>query len=419
MVDESVFKRRRVLFLQGPMGFFFKKLSKVLRDGGDETWQVCFNSGDALYASRRNRITYKGTPEAWRLEVRCLIESLSIDTLMLFGDCRHYHRVAIEVAEEMGVAVVVFEEGYIRPHYLTIETGGVNGFGSIPREAGFYRTMHALGPDPATVEVHKPWRKMAFQATLYFIVMELGRRWYPHYLHHRDPSPYKEAAYGIRNLFRKQVYRFQEKGMNERLRGAWKNRYFFVPLQTESDAQLRVHSSFLIMEAFIAEVMTSFAKHAPVSTRLIFKHHPMDRGVSDYSEIIRKLARELGVKDRVHYYHDIHLPTVLKHTLGTITINSTVGISSLVHEKPTLILGRAMYDIEGLTCKGMALDRFWTNAQKPNAKLFRAFRRYVLCATQVSGSFYTGFPDVKTLLDRFPDKGDQVFIEEDTFDIGA
>ncbi|VVS92350.1 capsule polysaccharide biosynthesis [Desulfoluna spongiiphila] len=387
------------------MGLFFKRLGVHLRKAGAETWQVCFNSGDALFAPRRNRISYLGTPEAWHDDVRRLLKELSIDTVMLFGDCRHYHRVAIEVAGELGVAVAVFEEGYTRPHFLTVEEGGVNDFSKISKDPGFYRKLTALGPDPETVVVKGAFRRMAFQASCYYMAMEFGRRWYPHYQHHRDRSPYREAGYGIRNVIRKFAYRFSERGVDDKMKGEWGQRYYFVPLQTECDAQVRVHSSFISMTHFIITVMNSFARHAPEASLLILKHHPMDRGVTNYSVTIKALARELGIEDRVHYYHDIHLPTALRNTLGTITINSTVGISSLVHAKPTLVLGRAMYDIEGLTCKGMGLDRFWCEARKPDPKLFRSFRRYVLCTTQVSGSFYTGFPNVDSLLQRLPVPG--------------
>lgn len=408
-----------MLFLQGPMGFFFRKLRKCLRDAGAETWQVCFNGGDAFFSSRDHRIFYRGSPEAWRFELRNLLENLSIDTLVLFGDCRFYNQVSIEEAKAMGVEAVVFEEGYVRPHYLTVEKGGVNDFSPLSREADFYRKMPPLLADPASVAVNHAFGKMAFQAIIYFSAMGLGTWRFPKYQHHRDTSICKEMGYGLCNMVRKNIYRILEKGVDERLQGEWRQGYFFVPLQTESDAQLRVHSSFFCTEAFIVEVITSFARNAPEASRLIFKHHPMDRGVSNYSGMIRKLSEALGVGERVHYYHDIHLPTALKYSLGTVTINSTVGISSLVHNIPTLVLGQAIYDIEGLTCKGMALDRFWIEAEKPDTKLFRAFRRYLLCTTQVSGSFYTGFPDVMPLLQKIMGKAGEDFMGSDLVNLSS
>jgi capsular polysaccharide export protein len=118
----------------------------------------------------------------------------------------------------------------------------------------------------------------------------------------------------------------------------------------------------------------------------------MDRGRPLFYGMIRRLARQLGVSHRVHVVHDMHLPTCLKNAIGTITINSTVGIASLFHGTPTIVLGEALYDIEGLTCKGLPLDHFWSKHPAPDRKLFRKFRSHLIKKTQLSGSFYRGFP---------------------------
>jgi capsular polysaccharide export protein len=165
-------------------------------------------------------------------------------------------------------------------------------------------------------------------------------------------------------------------------------KYYFVPLQVQYDCQISVHSGFNDMQSFIDEVMSSFARHAPEHTQLIFKHHPLDRGRRLFYSFIRKLAAQLGIVDRVHVVHDVHLPTCLKNAIGTVTINSTVGISSLFHGTPTLVLGKAFYNIKGLTCKGMPLDRFWTEYSPPDHLLFRKFRDYIIDKTQIQGSFY-------------------------------
>ena len=94
---------------------------------------------------------------------------------------------------------------------------------------------------------------------------------------------------------------------------------------------------------------------------LVFKHHPVDRGRKNYKNFIMDQAELLKVKNRILVIHDLHLPTCLKHAKGTITINSTVGLSSIGYKIPTITLGNAIYDMEGLTCKGMSLETFWKN----------------------------------------------------------
>jgi capsular polysaccharide export protein len=73
---------------------------------------------------------------------------------------------------------------------------------------------------------------------------------------------------------------------------------------------------------------------------------------------------------------------------GIVTVNSTVGMSSLAHGRPVIVLGTAIYNMAGLTFQG-ALDDFWRAAAPPDAELFRRYRNTVIHTTQLNGGFYT------------------------------
>jgi capsular polysaccharide export protein len=160
---------------------------------------------------------------------------------------------------------------------------------------------------------------------------------------------------------------------------------------------VHVHSDFDSSIHFIEKVMNSFAKHAPQETALVIKHHPMDRGYSDYSALIANLSRQLGLIGRCIYVHDQHLPTLLQHARGVVVINSTVGLSAMHHEKPLKVCGNAIYDIQGLTFHG-SLDDFWREAQThiPNRTLLHAFHNYLVRHTQLNGNFYKRLRETKT-----------------------
>jgi capsule polysaccharide modification protein KpsS len=133
--------------------------------------------------------------------------------------------------------------------------------------------------------------------------------------------------------------------------------------------------------------MTSFAMEAPAHRHLVFKHHPLDRGFRNHGSLIRALARQLGVAERVHYVHDLHLPTLLRHALGTVVINSTVGFSSLLHGTPVKTHGKAVYNLPGLVHQG-PLASFWHDPEPIDQRLHKNFRRYLIAHTQINGSFY-------------------------------
>jgi capsular polysaccharide export protein len=156
-----------------------------------------------------------------------------------------------------------------------------------------------------------------------------------------------------------------------------------------------VHSSYDSVDQFIEHVLGSFARCAPPDTVITLKHHPLDRGYSDYTALIGRLTRTLGLERRCFYIHDQHLPTLLKHTCGVVVVNSTAGLSAVGEGVPVKVCGEAIYDIQGLTFQG-ALDNFWQYAHlaRPNPTLYRAFRSYLISHTQHQGSFYKQLPGV-------------------------
>jgi capsular polysaccharide export protein len=386
-------KGQNILFLQGPLGGFFEKLGHYFQAYGAKTYQICFNAGDAFFAQRDNRIYFREPLLKWASFFRKVIIDNAIDRVFLFGDCRIYHRIALRVAEAMNVECYVFEEGYIRPDFISLEKHGVNDFTNIPRQRSFYEKIDpTVSPLPEIIPAENDYAKSAVIATCYYILMQLFSFRYPHYEHHREKGCIKQAFWGIRNAYRKIFYQLCEGSIHKKIDGTWSQKFYFVPLQTYNDFQIRMHSPYNSVEAFIEEVMISFYAHAPKDTYLLFKHHPADRGKKNYTFLIRQLASNLSMSERVIVTHDVHIPTCLKNALGTITINSTVGVSSLFHKTPTITLGRAVYDIDGLTCHGMSLKEFWRNRKTPDMSLFRKFRYYLIDNTQLNGGFFGHFP---------------------------
>jgi capsular polysaccharide export protein len=166
-----------------------------------------------------------------------------------------------------------------------------------------------------------------------------------------------------------------------------RGRFFLVPLQVHCDAQVVHHSSYSSIEAFIGEVIVSFARHAPREAVLLFKHHPLDRAYCHYGRVIAERAEAAGLKERVFYIHEAHLPTLFRDTRGTLTINSTVGLSSLHHKRPVKVMGDAVYDIPGLTFQG-SLAEFWNAPGQVDRELYLGFRRYLLGSVLANGNFY-------------------------------
>lgn len=385
---------RHALLLLGPNGPFFRRLADDLEGAGAEVTKVVFNPGDSLFW-RREAVYFREPLSEWPEAFRQLVVERGIDAVFLFGDCRPIHRDLFPIAEELGVAMWVFEEGYLRPDYITLELGGVNGNSSLPKDPAFYREVApALPAIPEPIPVGQTFRWSA----LWTILNACANTWfgwrYPHYVHHRDINCWRQGLLWGRSGVRKITNRIRERKLSAKLAGPWSGNYFFAPLQVHCDSQVN-HSRFSSVTEFIEEIAATFAAAGPADTRLVFKHHPHDRAYTDYRALINRLATDHGLGDRLIYVHDLHLPTILRNARGTIAMNSTVGISSLLHGTPVIALGDAIYDIPGLTHQG-SLAEFLVDPGQVDAELFDAFRAWVRHATQINGSFHKRLPNSGT-----------------------
>jgi capsule polysaccharide modification protein KpsS len=396
---------KSVLLLQGPVGPFFARLAVDLEAAGARVTKVNFHPGEDIFYRDRRAIAYRGTFDDWPAFCRDLLRQRQIDVVFLFGDCRPVHKRAIEACEDEGVPVWVFEEGYLRPHFITVEEGGVNGHSRLPKDPDFYRrATRDLGPLPDPEPVGNTFPNQVAYAILNAVAITLLGWRYPHYEHHRDVNAIRQAYCWVRGAGRKYYYQAREKHHMPRLVGPYSGRYVLVPLQVHCDSQLE-HSDYARIEDFIDEVAETFAEAAPKDHLLVFKHHPFDRPYRDYTRHLRALGRRLGLADRIVYVHDLHLPTLLRHARGTVTMNSTVGTSSLHHGTPVKVMGRAIYDIPGLT-DPRPLVEFLREPQPVDEALYAAFCRYLRETNQINGSFYKRLPGAitETGLRPLPDR---------------
>jgi len=120
--------RHVFLFLQGPHGPFFARLGRMLNRAGAEVWRVGFNAGDsAFWPDRASYMPFRGMPEAWADTLDAMLDVKDVTDIVLYGDTRPIHAEAVRQARARGLRIHVFEEGYMRPYWVTYERGGSNG----------------------------------------------------------------------------------------------------------------------------------------------------------------------------------------------------------------------------------------------------------------------------------------------------
>jgi capsular polysaccharide export protein len=379
---------RNVLLLQGLMGPLFRRVGQALRRDGYGVHKVNFNGGDRLFWRLPGGVDYRGTLENWPATLTRLIADLQITDVVLFGDCRPMHMAALAICRDLHVPVHVFEEGYIRPDWVTLELGGVNGHSTLPRDPAWYRAeASALPPAPEHHAVPSSFRRRAIEGLLYNAADVLTRWHYPHWQNHRPWHPLVEGMGWLRKLGRRKTMAARAHVVLADL-AARPEPYMLFPLQLDSDAQIRLHSSFAGIADALRLVISSFAANAPADLRLVIKEHPLDNGVRDWRLETMTLARQYDVADRILYLETGDIVPVAERARGVVTINSTSGTLALALGVPVIALGQAVYDIDGITFQG-TLDDFWRDPGVPDMATFAAFRRVLIDRCLVAGGFFS------------------------------
>ena len=350
-----------VLLLQGPVGAFFDRLTTWLTQQGAQVKRVAFQGGDVYDSQVLKPIAFRSSLQDWPAFFKELLQDHQVDCVVLFGQSRLYHQAAIELCKSQGLPVVVLEEGYFRPGYITMELGGVNGF-SETLSRYVWRPEPDAAPIAPDITAHH-FQKMAWQASRHYQALWDARHEFAHYQHHRISQPSYYARYWIRSWLRKLKHLWPSRRLQLQLfaRKA-QTPYFFVPLQHDGDAQIVHHSDFADNAEFVLRVMRSFAHHAPANSLLVFRQHPQVRGGPGHGELIAGVAQELGIGHRVHHMVEGDTPDLAQHAAGVVVINSTVGLQALERGAPLMVLGQALYKQPQLTFTG-GLDEFWQQAR--------------------------------------------------------
>jgi capsular polysaccharide export protein len=382
---------RRFLLLQGPHGPFFARLAALLTSAGAEVWRVGLNGGDSLFWRDRARyLPFRDADEAWEGWLAGRLDSLGITDVVLYGEPRPIHATALTLARARGLRTHIFEEGYLRPYWITYERDGSNG--NSPLMTLDVAHMHAaLGAGPADLpEAPAHWGEMREHiicGALYHAAVLAGSRRYPLYRSHRDLGVVAEFRLWLRRLALMPAHRVRRAVSTFRLkRGSFP--FHLVLLQLEHDASFRAHSPFGSSTAFIEVVIAGFARGAPAHHHLVFKAHPLEDGRAALAATIAREAAALGLSDRVHFVVGGKLAPLLDAAKTAVTVNSTAAQQALWRGLPVKAFGRAVYGKPGFV-SDQPLPAFFADPQPPDLAAYRTYRQFLLKTCQVRGGFYS------------------------------
>ncbi|WGM29892.1 capsular biosynthesis protein [Brevundimonas sp. NIBR11] len=401
---------RRFLIVTAPFGPFGRTLAEQLTAEGASVARMLFNAGDAAYWRRSGAQPYTGDVRRWPARLAKMVQDQGLTDLIVFGEGGPYNQGVLSQAKKLKAAaavetgrthplrVWVLENGYFRPDWITVEENGVNASSALPRDRKSY--------DPPIPEMlpTRPVGKIlphhVINISLYHAMQPFGRLVFRRYVYPYTQSPWLQFVGHVRRYL---SLTFRSKADTDaqviRARGP----FFLAILQREGDAQLLRYSHYADNTAFLAEVLSSFAKNAPADARLVVKNHPLDPGLVDLARMTHVLAVERGIADRVDFIDGGNLAALCRASSGMVVNNSSAALSAMGFSTPVKVLGEAFFDIEGLTDR-QSIDTFWTDPVRPDEDLFKRFKAHVINRTQVNGNYHEPKalkPTAKALARRF------------------
>ncbi|MEO9899031.1 MAG: capsule biosynthesis protein CapA [Paracoccaceae bacterium] len=382
---------RVFLFLQGPHGPFFKHLGKMLRLAGSEVWRVGFNAGDhAFWPDKNTYLPFTGNPADWTKTLADICDAKNITDVVLYGDTRPIHATAVRYAKENEITVHVFEEGYMRPYWVTYERDGSNGHSRL-MEMSIAQMQSALAQSdmesPLPPASWGDMRQHVFYGALYHWFVLFKNKRYQNFQPHRALSVSKEFRLYLRRLLLMPFHALDRISSTFRIRhGGFP--YHLALLQLEHDASFQEHSPFSSMTEFLALVTEEFAAGAARHHHLVFKAHPLEDGRAPIRSEIKRLAREFGVVDRVHYVRGGKLAKLLNDARSAVTVNSTAAQQVLWRGIPLKVFGQAVFAKPEFV-SDQPLAEFFDTATRPDTRAYKDYRRYLLETSQLPGGFYS------------------------------
>jgi len=203
----------------------------------------------------------------------------------LWNGIKYPQNILVNIAKKYNKKFLYFENGFL-PDTTQVDSKGVNYYNSVPRDESFYKNLQL------DIKLDKNLQQRKFVGKQILEDVELPKE------------------------------------------------YIFVPFQVAYDSQLIYFSDINMEELFF--LIKDISEKLKIN--FVFKEHPSDR-VSDYRNL-HKIAKN---SKYIMFANKIDTQTLIKNSNAVITINSSVGIESLLFHKKVYVLGKAFYRIDGIT----------------------------------------------------------------------
>lgn len=281
--------------------FFIKRLKLSLVDFNDsrEVADLAFKARKSIPGNKFAKAALWFLLKLQYNWIRHYLEEHSDCIALCWNGVKGKRKIFAEAAKRAGLKTVFFEISPL-PGRVTIDRVGINFENSLVRSSNFYLS----------------WRKNTHES--------------------RDQwKLVRDKIVSRIEIINKNVQQNCDES------SVIQSPYLFVPLQVQTDAQIRCFGGLIKSVTHFVEVVNENAKYLPPGWTIRIKEHPSSCIPYQLNEIIT-------CTDRLVIDNHTDTMQLIKGSSGVVTVNSSVGIEALFFEKPVLVLGQAFYGFEGV-----------------------------------------------------------------------
>lgn len=296
--------------------------------------------------------------------------------LVVSGDSRVSARVCIAAANRHGCKIGYFEQGPFGTSFL--DPRGVNANLTIPvfcENITQKNTVQEIPTRCSKVEIRNPF----FRLCDYLLSYLPG--W---------PEEFQSRFVGMRVKLNKKL---KDPSLFQVSSPA---REFLFALQVPEDANFILHSDFSDFETALRLIAAALPDDAVLAVR----EHPKYIGSYDAG-----VYEVIAQSSKIYLQRDISVTQSLERCEGVVTINSMMGLESVLADRPVFLLGRSYYSMLCNTpdhshCSFLALRDFLFTPPSINHDKLATFWNVFIKDVAISGHFRDAGIDAAT---RFAD----------------
>jgi len=210
------------------------------------------------------------------------------DLYIFWNGKKPRHLIAIQIIKLLNIKIKYMENGLL-PNRLVFDGNGVNFENSVPRNRNFFEEYTNKLPLPVELTPRNPKNSNKFNQEV-------------------NPLPL---------------------------------RFIFVPFQVDYDSQILLYSPWIKDMVELFNLIEYISRNFNYS--FVIKEHPSSN--KNYLDL-HKRAEKL---DNIQFVNGYSTQELIEKSQVVMTINSTVGIESLLFHKKVIVLGDAFYNIDGIT----------------------------------------------------------------------